>query len=161
MPELTTGMRRSGRDRRHFEIMGGGYIATGPDDAAVAKAIDEIRYRIAFYGSTKAYWPVFELHGLHDLGEKLRRMVAASQWDRIAAEVPDEVVHLFAAVGRYDEIVRRVEERFGGAVDTLYTGLLPTMDKDLPADLIQDIRRVPHVFDSYRAPTVAPAGANP
>ncbi len=37
----------------------------------------------------------------------------------MAKEVPDEVVHLFAAIGRYDQIVKAITERFGGLTDAL------------------------------------------
>src|SRR5580692_9448305 len=68
LPRLTEGMARTGRDRQTFEISGGGFIATGPDNAAVARMVEYTRGRIAFYGSTPAYWPVLDLHDLGDLG---------------------------------------------------------------------------------------------
>jgi hypothetical protein len=60
LPRLAEGMARSGRDRASFEISGGGFIATGPDYAAVAKMVEYTRGRIAFYGSTPGYWPVLD-----------------------------------------------------------------------------------------------------
>src|SRR5262245_58585782 len=56
--EVGTGMTRSGRAREHFEISGGGFVATGADEGAVAKMVEWVRYRVAFYASTPAYWPV-------------------------------------------------------------------------------------------------------
>jgi hypothetical protein len=93
------GLTKAGRPRERFEIAGGGFVVTGKDDEAVTKLFDWVRYRVAFYGSTPAYWPVFEVPGLGDLGRKLNAMTKLGQWDRIAAEVSDDVVHLFAAVG--------------------------------------------------------------
>ena len=52
MPRISEGMTKSGRSRENFEITGGGFIATGATDEEVAKAIEWVRYRIAFYGST-------------------------------------------------------------------------------------------------------------
>ena len=37
----------------------------------------------------------------------------------MAKEVPDDVAHLFAAVGRHDQIVGAIETRFGGLADAL------------------------------------------
>jgi hypothetical protein len=54
------------------------------------------------------------LHGWSDLGERLTRLARSVQWEAMARAVPDEVVHAFAAVGRYDEIVPRMRERFRG-----------------------------------------------
>src|SRR3954466_2442446 len=37
IPKLHEGMVRTGRDRAHFEITGGGFVATGADEAATAQ----------------------------------------------------------------------------------------------------------------------------
>jgi probable F420-dependent oxidoreductase len=65
---IREGLEKSGKPRKHFEIAGGGFVATGATDEEVAKTVEWIRYRIAFYGSTPSYWPVFEHHDLGDLG---------------------------------------------------------------------------------------------
>ena len=69
----------SGKSFEHFEITGGGFIATGPDAAAVKAAAEKVRYRVAFYGSTPAYRGVFDLHGVTDLGREADRDVEAGQ----------------------------------------------------------------------------------
>ena len=143
MPRIKEGMARSGRRRESFEVTGGGFVATGATDGEVAKAVEWVRYRVAFYGSTPGYWPVLDLHGLGDLGRKLNRMTKEGAWDRIAAEIDDDTVRLFAAVGRHDELAAAVAERFGGAADTIYASLSMDLRPDLPPDLIQDIRRLP------------------
>jgi hypothetical protein len=62
----------------------------------------------------------------------------------MAKEVPDDVAHLFAAVGRHDQIVDAISARFGGFADAL------TLRADgvggMPPDLVQDIRRIPHQY---------------
>jgi hypothetical protein len=81
MPIINAGLAARGRKRESFEISGGGFVVTGKDDEAVTRLFDWVRYRVAFYGSTPAYWPVFELHGLGDLGRKLNVMSKAGKWD--------------------------------------------------------------------------------
>lgn len=148
LPILVAGLAKSGRPRASFEITGGGFVVTGPDDAAVARLFDWVRYRVAFYGSTPAYWPVFEVHGLGDLGRKLNAMTKAGKWSEIAGEVSDDVVRLFAAVGRHDQIVRAIDERFGGLVDAVSASAGSSRPADLPPDLLQDLARIP---TRYRA----------
>ena len=148
MPILNEGLAKSGRKREQYEISGGGFVVTGKDDEAVAKLFEYVRYRVAFYGSTPSYWPVFDEHGLGDLGRKLNEMTKQGLWDKIAAEVPDDVVHLFAAVGRHDQIVKALEPRFGGLVDSIGASPDPAKPSDLPPGLIQDIQRLP---TRYRA----------
>jgi len=149
LPRLEAALAASGRSRARFEVSGGGFLATGADDETVAKMVDWVRYRVAFYGSTRAYWPVLEQHGLEDLGLKLNRMVREGAWDRIAGEVSDDVVRLFAAVGRHDEIAAAVAERFAGVADAISASASAEIPGDLPADVIEDIRRVPAAFTGY------------
>jgi probable F420-dependent oxidoreductase len=151
LPVLDAGLASSGRAREHFEVAGGGFLCTGPDDAAVAKMFEWVRQRVAFYGSTQAYWPVLSVHGLDNLGHKLNAMTRQSQWSAMAKEVPDDVVRLFAAVGRHDEIARVIEQRFGGAVDTLFASANNLVPAALPPDLIQDIQRIPARFKRFAA----------
>jgi probable F420-dependent oxidoreductase len=153
MPELQAGMARGGRRREQFEIAGGGFIATGRDDAAVARMFEWVRMRVGFYGSTPAYWPVLEAHGLDELGRKLNHMSKTGQWEHMAAEVPDDVVHLFAAVGRHDQIAAAIARRFGGISDTLFASMASTTPSDLPPDVVQEIRRLPAAFTAYATPT--------
>ena len=149
MPRLAEGLAKSGRKRENYEISGGGFLATGPDDATVARMFEWVRERVAFYGSTQAYWPVLAPHGLEELGHKLNAMTRQGKWSEMAKEVPDDVVHLFAAVGRYDRIVEAITERFGGLTDALNARANAAQRGPLPRDLIQDIRRVPHSFRSF------------
>lgn len=150
MSELQTGFDRGNRTRERFEITGGGFIATGPDEAAAAEMFEWVRYRVAFYGSTRTYWPVFEQHDLLDLGEKLHRMSVAQRWGEMAKEVPDDVVHLFCAYGAWDSIAKRIEERFGGITDGISfqtaTDAPPAL---LDPGLLQDIQRIPTRFESF------------
>ena len=61
--------------------------------------------------------------------------------------MPDDVAHLFAAVGRHDQIVGAIETRFGGLVDALT--LRGDGVGEVPPDLVQDIRRFPHAFRAF------------
>lgn len=151
LPKIEEGMRRSGRRREHFDVHGGGFVATGPDDAAVAKAMDWVRYRVAFYGSTRTYMPILALHGLEELGLKLHELSVQGRWSEMAAEVPDEVVRIFAACGTHDAIVGAIERRFGGAADSIDLNFPPGTEPGLVRELVADIRRIPHAFRGFAA----------
>jgi len=113
-PQLERGARKAGRKLEDLDISGGGFLATGPDDETVAKQVETVRRQISFYGSTPQYFGVFEVEGWGDLGEKLNRLSRQGKWDEMARSVPDDVIPKFAAVGRYDEIVPRLRERYRG-----------------------------------------------
>ncbi|MGI9426335.1 MAG: TIGR03617 family F420-dependent LLM class oxidoreductase [Hyphomicrobiaceae bacterium] len=147
---IDEGMTRTGRSRERFEVTGGGFIATGRSDEDVQEMAEWVRYRVAFYGSTPSYWPVFEHHDLGDLGRKLNRMTKDGQWDKIAAEINDDVLRLFAAVGRYDEIAGAVEQRFGGIADAVYASTSSDKRPMIPKEVIQDIARIPRQFSAFQ-----------
>src|SRR5690606_30059089 len=149
LPQLREGLASAGRDRRHFEIWGGGFIATGANADEVAKQLEWCRYRLAFYGSTRTYSPVLSLHGWDDLAAKLHEMSKRGQWNQMAAQVPDEVVHEFAAVAPYDGLVAAVEKRFGGLVDSIALGFPDDTPEGLARELVQDLRRIPHEFAGF------------
>jgi probable F420-dependent oxidoreductase len=149
MPKLEEGLKKSQHRRENFEIGGGGFLATGADDAAVATAMEWVRYRIAFYGSTPAYWPVLEAHDEGDLGRKLNQMTKAGEWDKLSAEISDDVLQLFAAIGRHDEITTAIERRFGGVSDTVYASTSSESESNLPPDLIADIQAIPSSFKKF------------
>ncbi len=150
LPELQTGFARGGTQREHFLISASGFIATGPSDQEVARQMNFIRSRVAFYGSTRAYWPVLAEHDLEDLGEKLNYMSKNSQWDRMSDEISDDVVRLFAAVGRHDEIANAVKDHFGGQMDAFSDSASYDEPGSLPPDVLQDIKAIPTDFESYQ-----------
>jgi len=136
--------------REAFQVTGGGFIATGETDEQVHEVAEWVRYRIAFYGSTPSYSPVFEHHGLGDLGRKLNAMTKAGKWDEIAAEISDDVLRMFAAVGRYDELPGVIEARFGGCVDMVYASTSSDIRPAIPPDVLRDIQRIDTQFTGFR-----------
>ena len=149
LPQIAIGMQRGGRSRENFDVHGGGFVVTGPDDATVTAGMETVRRRIGFYGSTRTYMPILALHGLQDLGLKLHRMSVEGRWNDMAAEVPDEAVHIFAACGTYREIAGAIEQRYGGAADSIDLDFPPDAQAGLRRELIADIRRIPHRFTGF------------
>jgi probable F420-dependent oxidoreductase len=156
LPQLNEGLAESGLPRERFEITGGGYVVTGPDQESVDKMFEWVRYRVAFYGSTRSYFPVWEAHGLEDLGLKLHEMSKRGEWNKMAAEIPDDVARLFCAAGTHDTIVAEIEQRFGGVSDALNATLTTEVDPGLTRELIQDIQRLPQWFRAFRTDWALP-----
>jgi len=149
LPRLSEGMRRSGRTRAQFDVFGGGFVVTGPDQKTVAEGMEWVRKRVAFYGSTRSYLPILSLHGLDELGAKLHGMSLAGRWDEMAAEVSDDVVRIFAACGTYDEIAKAIEIRYGGLADSVEINFAAGTHAGLQRELVADIRRIPHPFEGF------------
>lgn len=155
LPCIAEGMARSGRARETFDVHGGGFVATGADAGALARAMDRVRERIAFYGSTRTYLPILALHGLEELGLKLHGMSTRGQWREMANEVSDEVVRIFAACAPYDGLAAAIADRFGGAADAIDLTFPPDAAPGLQRELLTDIRRIPHRFTGFDTAWVA------
>lgn len=149
-PLLQAELTAAGKSFSNFEITGGGFIATGPDEAAVKDAAEKVRYRVAFYGSTPAYWGVFETHGIGDLGPRLHAKVREGKWNELAALVSDEVLDLFVARAPYEGIAEAIEKRFGGVVDTVTLEFLPTDSAATRRRVVEEVQKVPHAFTGFR-----------
>ncbi|MCP5198962.1 MAG: TIGR03617 family F420-dependent LLM class oxidoreductase [Gammaproteobacteria bacterium] len=143
LPALAAGFARSGRNREDFEIVGGGFVATGADDDEVRRHAEWVRQRIGFYGSTPAYWPVLESCGMRDLGERLNVMTKEGRWDALAAEVPDDLLQACAAVAQHDELASAVAARFGGLSDSLPLSASSEQPAEVPERVIAALRRIP------------------
>jgi probable F420-dependent oxidoreductase len=149
LPQIQDGLARSGRRRETFQIWGGGFVATGPDAKAVAEMMDFVRYRIGFYGSTRTYAGVLSLHGQDELAAKLHFLSKQGRWKEMAQEVPDDLVHTFAAVGTYSEIAGAIEKRFGGLSDAIALSFPAGTQAGLARELLQDVRRIPCAFRGF------------
>ncbi len=148
---IEEGLARGGRERARFEVSGGGFIAAGPDEATLRRSIDEIRYRIAFYGSTRTYARVLNLHGLDELAARLHQLSVQGKWGEMAGEVSDDVVQLFAAIGTYPNIAGAIEKRLGGFADVVWMDFPKATPDGLKREIIQDIQRIPSPFQGWQA----------
>jgi len=147
MPQIETGMARSGRTRDRFDIWGGGFIVTGPDEAALARGRDFVRKRVSLYCSTRTYMPILKLHGLEELGLALHRMTVENRWNDMPGLVSDDVVDIFCTSATYDGIAAEVARRWAGsAVDTIELNLPEDVPTELATEIVADIRRIPHGF---------------
>jgi probable F420-dependent oxidoreductase len=148
-PAIDRGLASAGRSRSELDVCGGGFIMTGPDEETVMHNREWVRYRIAFYGSTPAYRPVMSLHGWDDLADKLLHMTKTGQWQKMGAEVPDEVLDEFCVYATYDEIPAAIEMRFGGISDTVELAVENDTELDVAEELLSRVRAIPGAFEAY------------
>ena len=149
LPAIDEGLRRRGADRTRFEIWGGGFIATGGNSDEVRRAVEETRYRIAFYGSTRTYSGVLSLHGWDEQAAKLHELSKRGQWSEMASVVTDEMVETFTAVATYDRLVPALQDRFAGLSDRIALGFPKSTPDGLVRELLSDIRRIPAAFAGW------------
>lgn len=117
-PAVAEGASRAGRNASDVEITVAPLVATAADERKLQQRIDDVRARIAFYASTPAYRPTFDLHGYTDVATELAQMSRAQQWDAMPERITDEMLHTYAVVGTHDEIAGRLVDRYAGVADT-------------------------------------------
>lgn len=148
-PIITKGLVEAGKPREQFEVSGGGFVATGPDAETVRAEAERIRARVAWYASTPAYRTVLAEHGLGDLGLRLSAMARRSEFKEMSALIPDEVLHLFAAIGTYDVIAERIAARFGDLVDTVVIPLSADADPGAISAVVKEVQSIPTRFVGF------------
>jgi hypothetical protein len=90
-----------------------------------------------------------ELHGLGDLAKKLNELVRNGDWEKLAAQIPDDVLDLFAAAGTFDELPEKVAARFGGISDTISVGFSLQSNAAAVSALVQKLQAIPSRFTGF------------
>lgn len=145
IPNLKKGFARSGRPESEwekFDISGGGFLVTAPDRDSLAKAVQNVKKTIAFYGSTPAYRQSLDLSGRSDTHEQLHRLSKQGKWEEMPNLVSDEMVEEFAAVGTYADIASVMKKRFAGNSRVGFD--MPVRndhDRGVLKEIIQDLHR--------------------
>lgn len=122
LPAIREGAQKAGRDMSEIDVVAGTFVITGKNWEEVEKAKAPVRQQLSFYASTRAYFPVLEVHGWQDVGQRLFRLSMEGKWSEMASAITDEMLDEFAVVGPYDELVPRLKERFAGVATTLDFG---------------------------------------
>jgi probable F420-dependent oxidoreductase len=117
LPAIENGVAASGRSRDDFELVCVTIVVTGRDEAELDRSREAVRQQLAFYGSTPAYRPVFDLHDRGDLHPRLQRMAREDRWVEMASLVDDEFLESVAVVGEPDQIAPMVRSRLDGISD--------------------------------------------
>jgi len=116
-PGLEKGAQKAGRDSSKLKVTGGGFIITGPNRSSIRAAQADVRRRIAFYASTRTYFPVLEAHGFQEIGQRLHEMSLKGEWAEMGELVSDEMLDAFSVSAEYDGIADEFVRRYGGLLD--------------------------------------------
>ena len=129
LPNIEEGANSSGRNIEDISVSGGGMIATGATEEQVAQQREICRKRISFYGSTRSYKTVMDMHEWGDTCLRLHEMSKEGKWDEMPNLIDDTMVDTFSVSGTYKEIGPSLKERFGGYASRISIGL-PSDVKD-------------------------------
>ncbi|HEX2911328.1 MAG TPA: LLM class flavin-dependent oxidoreductase [Chloroflexia bacterium] len=112
LPNLESGLKKSGRERSAFTYSAGVTVSIAASDApeAIAEARRAARSTIAFYGTVKTYDPIWELHGYQSQIAQIRRAFVKGDFPAMLDAVTDEMVEVFTIAGTVDYVRRRLAE---------------------------------------------------
>ncbi len=110
LPNVKIGLERSGRDWTDIELSGGGFTVFGETESEIEQGLDRLRQPISFYGSTRSYHEVFEVHGLKDFGMRLHALSLEGKWDEMRGIVTEDILHTFAQTSTYDNLPNFLRE---------------------------------------------------
>jgi len=119
VPNLAAGARRVGRDPSAVKLACPVFTIVGDTDEEREEWRQRARFQIAFYGSTPAYAAVFDLHGWQGVSERLHELQRAGDLAGMASAITDEMLEVYAVTSTWDELPRRLVEKYRGVADRL------------------------------------------
>ena len=117
-PALDEGLARAGRKADEVKIVAG-VICSVADDPK--KALSDAKLQIAFYGTTRTYKPIFEVHGWGAVVDPLREAHAKGDFDAMIGCITDEMAETYAVAGTAEQVREKIK-RWEGLADEVYLG---------------------------------------
>jgi probable F420-dependent oxidoreductase len=96
------------------------FMITADAESDLQRQRESVRRQIAFYGSTPAYRPVFELHGWEDTADRLRDLQRRGDVAAMAASVTDDMLDVFSVTASWDGLAAAVVGRYAGLADRVF-----------------------------------------
>ncbi|MCH7479615.1 MAG: TIGR03617 family F420-dependent LLM class oxidoreductase, partial [SAR324 cluster bacterium] len=89
-PNLAKGAKNAGRNPDEIILTGSGFVISGPDQQTIESRKEAVKRQIAFYFSTRTYFPVLEVHGFQEVGPKLHELSLKGEWTQMAGLISDD-----------------------------------------------------------------------
>ncbi|HKY13898.1 MAG TPA: TIGR03617 family F420-dependent LLM class oxidoreductase [Microthrixaceae bacterium] len=141
LPALESGAKRAGRDPQEIEVVCVTIVVTGRDEVQMQRSREAVRSQLAFYATTPAYQPVFQLHGYGHLHPELTQLARADRWDEMGHLIDDDLIETIAVVGEPHEIGQRVRDRLSGISDSVSLVNNRAPDPDHLEEVVADLHR--------------------
>jgi probable F420-dependent oxidoreductase len=120
LPAIDKGLAKSGRKREDITVVCPVFLAVGDTADQVNTAAGFVKQQVAFYGSTRTYARVFNVHGWEDTPPKLHEKMSKGDLAGMADEITDEMIATLAVTGKPDDVADEVKRRYEGRADRIY-----------------------------------------
>jgi len=114
LPNLEIGAKRAGRTLKDIDLGGHGFIGASKTASGLDAVHKRLRERVGLYASTPEYKPMLEMHGWDDKFSDFIGLAREGKWEEIGNHVSDEMLEEYCVVGTPDDVVKKLEARFGG-----------------------------------------------
>ncbi len=115
-PALGVGLEVAGRERHSLEVVGS-LFAFDSEHPRAAEIEATVRQKVAFYGSTPAYFQIFEALGKPEIGPVLNALAREGRWTEMGDRIEDDLLDFFRVKAPKPQIFTAVQERFQGLYD--------------------------------------------
>lgn len=136
VPLVENGVERGGRSIDDVELVETPFVITGRTEEEMAESRKEVKDQIAFYGSTRTYHDVLEIHGWKDIGMELHELSKQDEWDEMRGLITDEMVDAFAIEAPIDEVADKIRTKYKGNTDRV---MVDFEGKEYWKDVIESI----------------------
>jgi probable F420-dependent oxidoreductase len=114
VPAVRRGEQAAGRPPGSVALVCPVMTAVSDDDEIRRRQRDDVRARLAFYGSTPGYGVVFDSSGWPGVGETLHALQRQGDVAAMVATITDEMLDALAITSTWDDLPGRLLDRFGG-----------------------------------------------
>lgn len=111
VPNVEQGAAIGDRDPDEVTLSAQVFAVTGEGEER-ERAREAVRHQIGFYGSTRTYRTIFEVHGWADVCDTLHDLSAQGRWDELSEHVTDEMLDAFSVEADWPDLRDAVEDRY-------------------------------------------------
>lgn len=143
IPAVRAGEASAGRPAGIVKLVCPVMTAVSDDESVRARQRENVRARLAFYGSTPGYDVVFDVSGFGGTAKKLNAFQKERDFAGLIGTITDEMVDAMAITCTWDELPSRLIERFGDRADDIqcYSVLDHWGDEPDAVDRWRDVNR--------------------
>jgi probable F420-dependent oxidoreductase len=152
-PAITDGATQAGRSPASVVLAVPVFVVAGDTDEELETGRAGVRRQLAFYGSTRTYQRVFDVHGWGHVTATLHAAMGRGDSDAMAAAITDEMLDVYAVTASWDSVASVLMARYSGVADRIF-----------PYDAVRDLssperrERWAAVAAQFRAEASAPHG---
>jgi probable F420-dependent oxidoreductase len=113
-PNLEAGCAAAGRALADVELVIPVMTAVGDDEQAITRQREQLRHRLAFYGSTPGYGVVFDASGWPGTGERLNELLRARDLAGMARVITDEMLDAMTVTATWSGLPTALADKYQG-----------------------------------------------